>query len=46
MKYSKPEVTLVADATQAIQGSLLGKHHPTQVEAKTFGTPAAYEADE
>lgn len=46
MKYSKPEVTLVARATQAVQGSQMGKLHPTQVEEKTFGTPAAYEADE
>jgi len=46
MKYTKPEVVVLADAVQAIRGSQMGKLHPTQVEDKTFGTPAAYEADE
>ncbi len=46
MKYNKPEVEVLSDATKAIQGSQMGKLHPTQVEDKTFGTAAAYEADE
>lgn len=46
MKYSKPEVVVLADAVNAIQGSEMGKRFPTQVEQQTYGTPAAYEADE
>jgi hypothetical protein len=46
MKYRKPEVTRTVDATQMIQHTELGKSVPMVAEGKTFGTPAAYEADE
>jgi hypothetical protein len=49
MKYSKPEITLLASASSVIQGTTHPKaSNPTdgQVLDENIATPAAYEADE
>ncbi len=44
MKYEKPEVALLANASVAIQGGI--KNTSTQYDTKPAQTVGAYEADE
>jgi hypothetical protein len=48
MKYTKPQVTLLVSATDAIQSDMLKpyEHVYDNPNHETQGTSAAYEADE
>jgi hypothetical protein len=46
MKYVKPEVAPLASAIEAVQSSLIKKHHVTQDIMSVLATTPAYEADE
>jgi hypothetical protein len=46
MKYEKPEITLTADAVQAIQGSKIGGPADSAQPQNPVHTPAAYQSDE
>jgi hypothetical protein len=48
MKYTKPQVTLLASATDAIQSDTMKpfQHVVDNAITQTKGTSAAYEADE
>ena len=44
MQYEKPEVTLIAQAIEAVQGSTMKTAAPTDLSG--LSTTGAYEADE
>ncbi|HWH61069.1 MAG TPA: hypothetical protein VN682_25825 [Terriglobales bacterium] len=46
MKYTKPEISAVSDATQAIQGSKTDPFLNDGHSIPPVGTAMAYEADE
>lgn len=46
MKYEKPEITLSAEASEAIQGSKVGGPADSGQPMNPIHTPAAYESDE
>jgi hypothetical protein len=46
MKYTKPEVTLLASASKAVQGSETKQQQVTRDNMSILATNAAYEADE
>jgi hypothetical protein len=46
MKYTKPEVTLRASASKAVQGSEIKQQQVTKDNMSLLATNSAYEADE
>ena len=46
MKYEKPQITLTADAVEAVQGPKTGGPADSAQPHNPVHTPAAYESDE
>ena len=46
MKYEKPQITLTADAIEAVQGPKTGGPADSAQPHNPVHTPAAYESDE